>query len=120
MAYENSDFTVPSSSQLSHLRNSRPCSFQCFVESLLELSTLSSRFPPAFQQFVTELREHGKEWMFLIGLLAARLQEANHVFFFFSRFSPAKALMLRIHADLPAHPSTSLDKVLGTSQLGDG
>lgn len=82
MAYENSDFTVPSSSQLSHLRNSRPCSFQCFVESLLELSTLSSRFPPAFQQFVTELREHGKEWMFLIGLLAARLQEANHVFFF--------------------------------------
>ena len=83
------------------------------------MSTLSSRFPPAFQQFVTELREHGKEWMFLIGLLAARLQEANHVFFF-PRFSPAKALMLRIHADLPAHPSTSLDKVLGTSQLGDG
>lgn len=83
MAYENSDFTVPSSSQLSHLRNRRPCSFQCFVESLLELSTLSSRFPLAFQQFVTELGEHGKEWMFLIGLLDSK----KRIMFFFAIFT---------------------------------
>ena len=63
-----------------------------------------------------KLPEDRKEWILLLGLLDRK----KRIMFFVPQLSLAKALMLRIHADLPVHPSMSLDKVLGTSQLGDG